>query len=150
VRDPSDPKTDADAESGVDDTGDGPNEAPKLDGPGPKPVAQLAKEHGGDAGLCGKEEAQTDGADDDKEAANGGPAPAEEDDDGPQKVSHGEGTGEQYVKSTGLQADGGDFDATNPGAGRESVRDFSFFFPSFKTPPPFSWSIDSETNGVTT
>jgi len=34
------------------------------------------------------------------------------------------GTGEEYVKSSGLQADGGDFDATNPGAGAEAVRTF--------------------------
>ena len=33
-----------------------------------------------------------------------------------------EGTGEQYVKSTGLAADGGDFDAAKPGAGREADR----------------------------
>jgi len=32
------------------------------------------------------------------------------------------GTGEQYVKSSGLVADGGDFDATNPGAGAEATR----------------------------
>lgn len=30
------------------------------------------------------------------------------------------GTGEQYVKSTGLAADGGNFDATKPGAGKEA------------------------------
>lgn len=30
------------------------------------------------------------------------------------------GTGEEWVKSSGLQADGGDFDATKPGAGREA------------------------------
>lgn len=38
---------------------------------------------------------------------------------------HGEepkGTGEQWEKSTGLQADGGDFDATKPGAGKEADR----------------------------
>jgi len=37
---------------------------------------------------------------------------------------HGEkkGTGEKYVKATGLEADGGDFDATNPGAGAEATR----------------------------
>jgi len=34
--------------------------------------------------------------------------------------THGEGTGERYEKSTGLAADGGDFDATRPGAGREA------------------------------
>jgi hypothetical protein len=38
--------------------------------------------------------------------------------------THGkkEGTGTEYVKSSGLQADGGDFDATNPGAGAEANR----------------------------
>lgn len=34
--------------------------------------------------------------------------------------SHGEGTGEKYVKSTGMGAEGGDLDAANPGAGREA------------------------------
>jgi hypothetical protein len=43
-------------------------------------------------------------------------------DDGPQKESHGEGTGEKYVKSTGMKADGGDFDAANAGAGKEADR----------------------------
>ena len=33
-----------------------------------------------------------------------------------------EGTGEQWVKTSGLAADGGDFDATKPGAGREADR----------------------------
>jgi len=32
------------------------------------------------------------------------------------------GTGSKYVKSTGMAADGGDFDATRPGAGREAIR----------------------------
>ncbi|KAF1962318.1 hypothetical protein CC80DRAFT_542634 [Byssothecium circinans] len=38
---------------------------------------------------------------------------------------HGEepkGTGEQWTKTSGLQADGGDFDATKPGAGKEADR----------------------------
>lgn len=33
-----------------------------------------------------------------------------------------EGTGEKWVKTTGMAADGGDFDATKPGAGREAAR----------------------------
>lgn len=45
--------------------------------------------------------------------------------DGPQKESHGEGTGEKYVKSTGLKADEGDFDAANPGAAKEADRTLS-------------------------
>lgn len=32
------------------------------------------------------------------------------------------GTGEQYIKSSGLAADGGNFDVSNPGAGREADR----------------------------
>lgn len=36
-----------------------------------------------------------------------------------------QGTGEQYVKTTGLAADGGNFDATKPGAGREADRKFT-------------------------
>lgn len=47
-----------------------------------------------------------------------------------QSESKGSGTGEQYVKSTGLAADGGDFDATKPGAGREADREFVFSFVS--------------------
>jgi hypothetical protein len=34
------------------------------------------------------------------------------------------GTGKEYVKSTGVAAEGGDFDATNPGAGSEATRKF--------------------------
>jgi len=37
-------------------------------------------------------------------------------------ASKAEGTGEQWVKTSGLAADGGDFDATKPGAGREADR----------------------------
>ncbi|KAI5460053.1 hypothetical protein BGZ63DRAFT_426002 [Mariannaea sp. PMI_226] len=33
-----------------------------------------------------------------------------------------EGTGQEYVRSSGFAADGGDFDATKPGAGREADR----------------------------
>ncbi|KAK6503059.1 hypothetical protein TWF481_008094 [Arthrobotrys musiformis] len=36
--------------------------------------------------------------------------------------SRGEGTGTKYEKSTGLASDGGDFDATRPGAAREAAR----------------------------
>ena len=37
-------------------------------------------------------------------------------------------TGEQYVKSTGLAADGGNFDAAKPGAGKEADRKLLLFF----------------------
>lgn len=94
------------------DTSDKPEEAtlpeqPK--GPGPKPVEVLAKEHGGNAGAVGKEEAH-------KEEGKA----AETEEDGKNK-----GTGEQVVHASGLAADGGDFDASKPGAGREADREFS-------------------------
>ena len=38
------------------------------------------------------------------------------DDDKPQSETKDEGTGEKWVKSTGVAADGGDFDAARPGA----------------------------------
>jgi hypothetical protein len=47
------------------------------------------------------------------------------DDDGPQKESHGGGTGEKYVKSSGMKADGGDFDAAAAGAGKEADRKYN-------------------------
>lgn len=80
----------------------------KVDGPGPKPIDEVAHERGGDAGNVAS-----------REAAHGG-----EDTDGPGAPSKSEGTGEQYVKSTGLAADGGDFDATKPGAGKEADREY--------------------------
>jgi hypothetical protein len=94
-----------DADGGV----DADKNPDKVDGPGPRPVAELAKEHGGDAGKATEDEKAAAGDD-------------EGDGDGPQKTSHGEGTGEKYVKTSGLAADGGDFDATQPGAGREADR----------------------------
>ncbi|TPX15559.1 uncharacterized protein E0L32_004257 [Thyridium curvatum] len=124
VRDPSNPQTDeakAEAKKDVDNdtksAGGGLPGKDEIKGPGPKPLDQVAKQHGGDAGKAssGEDVSKTEGAGQQK-------AQEEEDDDGPQKVSHGEGTGEKYVKSSGLKADGGDFDAANPGAGREADR----------------------------
>ncbi|KAI1769199.1 hypothetical protein GGR53DRAFT_229817 [Hypoxylon sp. FL1150] len=115
VRDPEDPNTNPkSAPTDVNDAEDGPNEAQKLDGPGPKPIEEVAREHGGDAGNNKTEAAPADSSSKD--------APQEEDESGPGAKSTGEGTGEQYVKTSGLQADGGDFDATKPGAGREADR----------------------------
>lgn len=108
IRHPADPATDPNPEGQDVSTtsGSGPtNKGDKLDGPGPRPLETVAKERGGDAGKVDQ-----------------APGAAVEDEDGPQKQSHGEGTGEKYVKSTGLAADGGDFDATKPGAGREADR----------------------------
>ncbi|KAI8289506.1 hypothetical protein K4K59_006575 [Colletotrichum sp. SAR11_240] len=116
TRSPADPATDPKPKGqDVSTSGTGPtNEGDKLDGPGPKPLEAVAKERGGDAGRV--EGASGDGGLAGDAAADDG------EEDGPQKKSHGEGTGEKYVKSTGLAADGGDFDATKPGAGREADR----------------------------
>jgi hypothetical protein len=128
TRSPSDPATNpldstTKAKQNVDDStaGTDDNSNPvKVDGPGPKPISEVAKEYGGDAGNAPSSDESVDkagkGAETDKKAG----MPEEE--DGPQTVSHGEGTGEKYVKSSGLKADGGDFDAAAPGAGREADR----------------------------
>ena len=55
TRDPSNPNTKPSTEgakSNVDNSADG---KPDLSGPGPRPVAKLAAEHGGDAGNLGDE-----------------------------------------------------------------------------------------------
>ncbi|KAF9875650.1 hypothetical protein CkaCkLH20_07031 [Colletotrichum karsti] len=112
---PEDPATDPKPKNlDVSNSGTGPeNKTDDLTGPGPRPLETVAKERGGDAGNV--KGASHDGG------LTGGDT-AEEEEDGPQKKSHGEGTGEKYIKSTGLAADGGDFDATKPGAGREADR----------------------------
>jgi hypothetical protein len=53
---------------------------------------------------------------------------SEEQGDGqvPSQTSEKKGTGTEYVKSTGLAADGGDFDASKPGAGREADRKYPY------------------------
>lgn len=91
------------------------NPVPEADlkKPGPKPLDVVAKEHGGDAGNIGK---------DGKSTTAGDATAGTESEDGPQTVSHGEGTGEKVVHATGFAAEGGDFDAANPGAGREADR----------------------------
>ncbi|KAI0480998.1 hypothetical protein GGR56DRAFT_300275 [Xylariaceae sp. FL0804] len=117
TRSPEDPKTHpAAAPTDVDDTSasqpGGVNEGQKLSAPGPKPLDEVARERGGDAGTTSAAPSAGAAAEEKKE----------EEGDGPNAKSTGEGTGEQYVKSTGLQADGGDFDVTKPGAGREADR----------------------------
>ncbi|KAJ6787615.1 hypothetical protein PWT90_10141 [Aphanocladium album] len=91
-----------------------------VSGPGPRDLSTVAKENGGDAGNSSSETtSHTSGnKSSSADAAGGGGAPNEL----PQDTSDEKGTGELHVKSSGLQADGGDFDATKPGAGREADR----------------------------
>jgi hypothetical protein len=52
--------------------------------------------------------------------------------EGLRRTSGAEGTGEHWVKSSGTKADGGDFDASAPGAGMEADREFSPFSSLFQ------------------
>lgn len=81
-----------------------------ITGPGPKPVDVVAREHGGDAGQAKKAAQGSESS-----AGFSGASKTQEDD-------ASKGTGEGYVKATGFSADGGDFDAKNPGAGKEADR----------------------------
>ncbi|KAK4194272.1 hypothetical protein QBC40DRAFT_38230 [Triangularia verruculosa] len=97
-----------DAKKNVDDSGDGVDKSDnpvKIDGPGPRPLEVVAKENGGDAGAKAREE---------KKGQRSSSVDTQED--------HESGTGELYVRSSGLKADGGDFDAAKPGAGKEADR----------------------------
>ncbi|KDN69789.1 hypothetical protein CSUB01_07644 [Colletotrichum sublineola] len=117
TRQPADPATDpAPKAQDVNNKASGPVDGgDKLDGPGPRPLEIVAKERGGDAGNV-------------KDSGKGGLMKDEstgiedKNENDPKEASHGEGTGEKYIKTSGLAADGGDFDATKPGAGREADR----------------------------
>lgn len=89
--------------------GDADEPSADVSGPGPRDLSTVAREHGGDAGTHGTETAASS-----RKPGAGSDLPADQ--------SQEQGTGEKYVKSSGLQADGGDFDAANPGAGREADR----------------------------
>lgn len=109
----------ADTTAGQNDTRkpenvDADESAGDVTGPGPKPLDTVAKEHGGDAGNDATKAAAA--ADGDDSTAKDTAADTAAD-------SGEQGTGEQYVKTSGLAADGGDFDATKPGAGREADRE---------------------------
>ncbi|TRX90349.1 hypothetical protein FHL15_008714 [Xylaria flabelliformis] len=116
TRSPEDPKTNPkSAPTDVNDADEeGVNEAQKLDGPGPKPIAEVAKENGGDAGNDSSASVNKENKGESKEEKETKEREEEE--------YENKGTGEKYVKTTGLQADGGDFDATKPGAGKEADR----------------------------
>jgi hypothetical protein len=94
----------------------------KVEGPGPRPLEEIAREHGGDAGAGG----EVLGHQQQRRRDSGKGLAAEEGGGEGERVGGkgvvGAGTGEEYVKSSGLAADGGDFDASRPGAGREADR----------------------------
>lgn len=86
----------------------------------------VAREHGGDAGR--NKEPVTDSAVHDITTTSKNT--------GDDTKAADEGTGEGYIKATGLAADGGNFDATKPGAGHEADRKISptcFWLPEILT-----------------
>lgn len=114
IRDPessatTDPKTET-ARKNVDDKDglDSSENPAKVEGAGPRPVEEVARERGGDAGRVGETGASSSTKEGELDQAEN---------------KDSKGTGEEYVKSSGLNADGGDFDATKPGAGREADRE---------------------------
>lgn len=120
-------------------TGSGPVSEPsseKVLGPGPKPIEEVARSHGGDAGKAGSMSSRAKDEDDNSSSSS-----LSSEDEGDiknksqeeieeagrrreQRKKNKKGTGQIYIKSTGLQADGGDFDAARAGAGREAERTF--------------------------
>ncbi|KAL7814901.1 hypothetical protein V8C44DRAFT_324790 [Trichoderma aethiopicum] len=93
--------------------------AEQLTGKGPRPVEELARENGGNAAAASSDDSISPSQDKDSK-----PEPSVEEKQKHQNAHEGDAAAEatEYVKTTGLAADGGDFDAAKPGAGREADR----------------------------
>lgn len=103
-------------------------QAPKQDHQGGNRPGEEPSSEGHDAIVGEKvaaEKAQSSGA------PGGGLHAGQEPESGPGAPSKGEGTGEKWVKTSGMAADGGDFDAAKPGAGREADRKSLYVFDMF-------------------
>ena len=116
VRDPEDPlahpgkaeqRQNVDDKAGLDVDAD----PVKIEGPGPKPLEQVAKEHGGDAGAI------------DSKPVGTAPEPQQE-----SGGTHDDETVKLHVRASGFSADGGDFDASKPGAAAEADRECCFSY----------------------
>ncbi|KAF4984387.1 hypothetical protein FZEAL_431 [Fusarium zealandicum] len=94
----------------VDNTSEGTDA--KLTGPGPRDVASVARDNGGDAGRNKAQEGSS-GAQHEVGSGTG---------DAAKKEEHHDPAEDEYVTASGFAADGGDFDASKPGAGREADR----------------------------
>ncbi|KAL7808430.1 hypothetical protein V8C26DRAFT_413373 [Trichoderma gracile] len=91
----------------------------QLTGKGPRPVEELARENGGNAAAASSDDSVSVPKDKDSK-----PEPSVEEKQNHQNAHEGDAAAEatEYVKTTGLAADGGNFDAAKPGAGREADR----------------------------
>ncbi|EEU43305.1 uncharacterized protein NECHADRAFT_83909 [Fusarium vanettenii 77-13-4] len=98
----------------VDNTSEG-NTAKLGEGPGPRPVEVVAKELGGDAG---RERPQEGSSEAPREIGSEGAAATSSS----KSENQPDPARDEVVHATGFAADGGDFDATKPGAGREAER----------------------------
>lgn len=95
----------------VDDTSEG-TDAKLGEGPGPRPIEKLAKEFGGDAGNV-----PVEGASSKPTEVGSGAGESSSSENQPHDPKE-----DEYITASGFAADGGDFDATKPGAGREADR----------------------------
>ena len=131
------PKTTATSTSGPDVGAAAPESGAKVEQKqqgADRPIEEPQAE-GTDAIASKKEDAENAMSKDTSDDTSDEPKPLDGGSDkkgqsGGQKESLGStskepGTGTQYVKSTGVKAEGGDFDATKPGAGKEADREFS-------------------------
>ncbi|RTE68763.1 hypothetical protein BHE90_016861, partial [Fusarium euwallaceae] len=98
----------------VDNTSEG-TTAKLGEGPGPRPVEAVTKERGGDAG---RERPQEGSSEAPREIGSEGVAATSSS----KSENRPDPAQDEYVHATGFHADGGDFDATKPGAGREADR----------------------------
>ncbi|KAI9859812.1 MAG: hypothetical protein M1824_003592 [Vezdaea acicularis] len=118
--DPSTDPTTAPAEKPKGNLGPSTTEDPEIGADGSRtaapdaPTEDATDEAGGSGGPSGGPTPAM--------GSSGAPGGGDAGNPKPQSESTGEGTGTKYEKSSGLQADGGDFDATRPGAGREANR----------------------------
>ncbi|KAL5083432.1 hypothetical protein Trisim1_001485 [Trichoderma cf. simile WF8] len=91
----------------------------KLTGAGPRPVEELAKENGGNAAAASSSDAVSSSQQEDNKPKE---QKLPEDNSQRNDDKKWEATEDDYVKTTGLAADGGNFDAAKPGAGVEADR----------------------------
>ncbi|KAF5673093.1 hypothetical protein FHETE_3578 [Fusarium heterosporum] len=97
----------------VDDSSEG-TDVKLGEGPGPRPIEKLAKEYGGDAGNAPVEgTSHAPGTEVGSEAT----ADSSKKENAPHDPKE-----DEYITASGFKADGGDFDASKPGAGQEADR----------------------------
>lgn len=121
TRDPEQVRNDPSHKQDLDTKTPGTTKASDLKGPGPRPVETVAKEHGGDAGQ--NKPGDTSSSSHSLSRTENQPANQSESKLENKPKEHHETHSEEVVHASGFAADGGDFDATKPGAGVEADRE---------------------------